>query len=144
MVGKDFDTLNLENEPGFLLYAASKETIRRCNPLLATLDLTYTQYITLLVLWEQPNISVKALGDMLYLDSGTMTPVLKKLEAKGYITRTRSTLDERSVCIGLTEAGIALQQQVNALQPGGFFPLKAKETAQLNTLLRKLLAALQK
>ena len=144
MVGKDFDTLNLENEPGFLLYAASKETIRRCNPLLATLDLTYTQYITLLVLWDQPNISVKALGDMLYLDSGTMTPVLKKLEAKGYITRTRSTLDERSVCIGLTEDGIALKEQVETLQPGGYFPLKAKETAQLNTLLRKLLAALQK
>jgi len=141
----EFDALKLENQLCFPLYAGSKEIIRRYKPFLDPLDLTYTQYLTLLVLWEKSNISVKALGDMLYLDSGTMTPVLKKLEAKGYITRTRSTMDERSVCIGLTPDGEALKEKAADLpqQLNSCIPLKPKEIAQLSGLLSKLLAGLE-
>ena len=101
----------LEDLRSFPLYAGSKEIIRRYKPYLDPLDLTYTQYITMMVLWEKKKISVKALGECLYLDSGTMTPVLKKLESKAYITRTRSVKDERSVDIELTERGAALQAE---------------------------------
>lgn len=107
----EFDPLKLENQLCFPLYACSKEIIRRYKPFLDPLDLTYTQYITLLVLWEKKTVNVKELGDRLYLDSGTLTPLLKKLEAKGLVTRTRSSTDERSVDIALTDAGAALRQQ---------------------------------
>lgn len=111
MAHPEFDPLKLENQLCFPLYACSKEIIRRYKPFLDPLDLTYTQYITLLVLWEKKTVNVKELGDRLYLDSGTLTPLLKKLEAKGLVTRTRSSTDERSVDIALTDAGAALRQQ---------------------------------
>lgn len=136
-----FDPLRLENQLCFPLYACSKEIIRRYKPFLDPLDLTYTQYIALMVLWQKKSISVKALGDCLYLDSGTMTPVLKKLESKGYITRTRSTEDERSVVIELTEKGEALKNEaVNVPgQLAELVKLDADEAAELHRLLYKVL-----
>ena len=81
------------------------------KPFLDKLDLTYTQYITMMVMWENKKINVKELGEHLYLDSGTLTPLLKKLELKGYITRKRSTADERNLLVKITEEGIALKEQ---------------------------------
>jgi DNA-binding MarR family transcriptional regulator len=99
------DSLRLENQLCFSLYAASRKVIQLYAPMLDALGLTYTQYITLLVLWEFPSLPVKDLGKSLQLDTGTLTPVLKKLEKKGLVTRTRSTQDERSVLIELTSRG---------------------------------------
>ncbi|MCE1253369.1 MAG: MarR family transcriptional regulator [Anaerolineae bacterium] len=106
------DFLLLNNQFCFTLYAASRKVIQSYAPLLNELDLTYTQYITLLVLWEHPVLPVKDLGDFLMLDTGTLSPLLKKLENKGLVTRTRSRSDERIVMIKITEAGAALKSTV--------------------------------
>ena len=106
-----FEQLKLENQLCFPLYAAAKEVVRKYKPYLDQLDLTYTQYITMMVLWEKENLNVKELGSMLYLDSGTLTPLLKKLEAKGYITRRRCKEDERNLIICITEKGEALKEK---------------------------------
>ncbi len=105
------DALKLENQLCFPLYACSKEIVRRYKPYLDELDLTYTQYITMMVLWEEYEINVKELGKKLYLDSGTLTPLLKKLEAKGYITRNRSKEDERNLVVKITDSGKALKEK---------------------------------
>ena len=97
------DGLKLENQLCFPLYACSKEIIRRYKPLLNELDLTYTQYITMMVLWDKKEINVKTLGEKIFLDSGTLTPVLKKLESKGYIERNRASDDERNLIITITK-----------------------------------------
>ena len=86
----NYDALKLENQLCFPLYAASREVIKRYTPFLKELDLTYTQYIVMMVLWQEDEISVKELGCRLFLDSGTLTPVLKSLEGKGCVTRRRS------------------------------------------------------
>lgn len=145
MDAQQFDTLKLENQLCFPLYACSKEIIRRYKPFLDPLDLTYTQYITLLALWEKQSISVKALGECLYLDSGTMTPVLKKLECKGYITRTRAIQDERSVVIALTKEGEALKEKARDIpvKLGSCVKLAPEETLKLHELLGKLLNTLE-
>ena len=109
MSNSEFDALKLENQLCFPLYAAAREVVKRYRPYLDALDLTYTQYITMMVMWEQKEITVKALGEKLFLDSGTMTPVLKSLEAKGLVTRKRSVADERSVSVSITEKGEALK-----------------------------------
>ena len=101
----DFSSLKLDNQLCFPLYAASREVIRRYRPFLEELDLTYTQYITMMVFWEVGQINVKELGKRLYLDSGTLTPLLKSLEAKGYVNRSRSKSDERVLNVELTVAG---------------------------------------
>ena len=98
-----YDCLRLDSQLCFPLYACSKEIIRRYKPYLDKLDLTYTQYITMMVLWEHSDINVKELGKCLYLDSGTLTPVLKKLESKGYLLRSRSRTDERNLTVSITE-----------------------------------------
>ena len=105
------DSLKLENQLCFPLYVCSKEIIRRYKPILDKLDLTYTQYITMMVLWEHDTINVKTLGKMLYLDSGTLTPLLKKLESKEYITRTRNNNDERNLNISITDKGKDLKEK---------------------------------
>ena len=92
-----FDCLKLENQLCFPLYACSKEIVKKYKPFLDKIDLTYTQYITMIVMWEKREINVKELGNCLYLDSGTLTPLLKKLEQKGYVTRQRSEKDERNL-----------------------------------------------
>ena len=107
----NYDALKLKNQLCFPLYAVSKEVTRLYKPFLDPLNLTYTQYITMMVLWETDHINVKSLGEKLYLDSGTLTPLLKKLESQSLIERTRSKENERNVIITLTDSGWALRDQ---------------------------------
>lgn len=104
------ETLKLDNQICFALYASSKEIIKKYKPLLDPLGITYTQYIVLLVLWEEDNITVKHLGERLLLDSGTLTPLLKRLETQNLLKRTRSASDERNVYVSLTKEGIELKK----------------------------------
>ena len=136
-----YDALKLVNQLCFPLYACSREMIKQYKPFLDEIDLTYTQYITMMVLWEQKSINVKTLGTLLYLDSGTLTPLLKKLEAKGLVTRCRSTEDERSLIITLTAAGEALKERAVTI-PGEMakcVSLEPREAAELYRLLYKML-----
>ena len=105
------ELLKLDNQLCFRLYVASKEIIRKYNPLLDDLDLTYTQYITLLALWEKDQISVKELGQRLYLDSGTLTPLLNKLKSKGLIEKTKHEKDGRELILSLTKKGRDLKEK---------------------------------
>ena len=136
-----YDALKLENQLCFPLYAAAREVVKRYRPYLDALDLTYTQYITMMVMWEQKEITVKALGEKLFLDSGTMTPVLKSLEAKGYVTRKRSTTDERSVSVFLTDSGEVLKERAVEVPANvaGCVGLEPEEAIQLYGLLYKVL-----
>jgi len=112
MSEKNEDTmLQLDNQVCFALYSAANAMVRAYRPLLKTLDLTYPQYLAMLVFWQQDQISVKVLGEQLHLDSGTLTPLLKRLESKGLIRRERSKEDERARILCLTQAGIALKAQ---------------------------------
>ncbi|MBQ5338823.1 MAG: MarR family transcriptional regulator, partial [Oscillospiraceae bacterium] len=104
-----FEQIKLENQLCFPLYACSREVIKRYRPFLDEIGLTYTQYVAMIVFWEEDSISVKELGRRLHLDSGTLTPVLKSLEQKGYITRRRSTEDERVLIAALTPEGRSLE-----------------------------------
>lgn len=110
-----YEQLKLENQLCFPLYAAAKEVVRKYKPFLDEVDLTYTQYITMMVLWEHESMNVKELGSKLYLDSGTLTPLLKKLEAKGYISRCRCKEDERNLIIQITEQGEALKEKAASI-----------------------------
>ena len=107
--------LRLENQLCFALYSATNAMIRAYRPWLEQLDLTYPQYLALLVLWQEDGVSVKQLGEQLHLDSGTLTPLLKRLEAKGLVTRGRRENDERVRVLVLTEAGQALRQQASGI-----------------------------
>ena len=111
----EFNMLALDNQLCFALYVCSKEIIRKYNPLLEPLGLTYTSYITLLCLWEKDNVPVKELGARLFLDSGTLTPLLKKMEAQGLVTRTRGGKDERTVYIELTKEGRAMRKKCESV-----------------------------
>ena len=106
-----YESLKLSKQLCFPLYACSREMIKLYKPYLDELGLTYTQYITMMVLWEHKAMTVKALGQELYLDSGTLTPLLKKLEEKGLVTRRRSDLDERNLIVTITEKGEAMRDQ---------------------------------
>ena len=106
-----YECLKLSNQLCFPLYAVAKEIVKKYKPYLDEMDLTYTQYIAMLVLWENKSMGVKELGRHLYLDSGTLTPLLKKLENKGYITRERSKEDERNLNISITKEGEALKDK---------------------------------
>ena len=106
-----YDCLKLENQLCFPLYACSKEIIRRYKPFLDELDLTYTQYLAMMVMWDRGEMNVKHLGECLYLDSGTLTPVLKKLESKGYVIRSRSREDERNLIVTITDKGRQLREE---------------------------------
>ena len=136
-----YESLKLGNQLCFPLYACSKEIIRKYKPYLDNIDLTYTQYITMMVLWEKKTVNVKTLGECLYLDSGTLTPVLKKLESKGYITRVRSNEDERNLVVTITEEGEALKDKaVNIPSEMGSCVQLTKEEAQvLYNLLYKII-----
>ena len=140
---ENYDSLKLENQLCFPLYAASREIIKHYRPFLEELDLTYTQYIAMMVLWEENKISVKDLGRKLFLDSGTLTPVLKSLEAKGYIRRYRSPEDERVLIAELTEAGGALRSQAVSVpsKMAGCITLQPEEAAVLYRILYKILGA---
>ncbi|MGH4122283.1 MAG: MarR family winged helix-turn-helix transcriptional regulator [Clostridium sp.] len=106
----NYEALKLDNQLCFALYACSREITKLYKPLLDKLGITYTQYISLLVLWEKDNITVKEMGEKLHLDSGTLTPLLKKLECMNLVNRTRDTVDERKVYVKLTERGIELKK----------------------------------
>ncbi|MBQ1662605.1 MAG: MarR family transcriptional regulator [Treponema sp.] len=145
MENQDYSCLRLDNQLCFPLYACSKEIIKRYKPFLDELDLTYTQYITMMVLWERKEMNVKELGEHLYLDSGTLTPLLKKLEAKGYITRQRMKTDERNVLIQITQAGEYLKEDAVHI-PGEMSQcvnLEPQEAKVLYILLRKILKQLK-
>lgn len=139
-----YDTLKLENQLCFPLYAASREVIKRYHPYLTELGLTYTQYIAMMVLWTDRQISVKELGQKLFLDSGTLTPVLKSLEEKGYVNRRRSSEDERVLIVEITEAGEALKEQAVSIPEkiAGCVRLDTEEAMQLHKLLYKVLAVM--
>lgn len=143
MSNSKFDALKLENQLCFPLYAATREIVKKYRPYLDELDLTYTQYITMMVMWENAEITVKALGEKLYLDSGTMTPVLKSLEAKGFIERKRSATDERSVSAFLTDSGKALKEKAVDIPAkiATCVGLDQGEAMQLYSLLYKVLKA---
>ncbi len=140
-MGDKFDCLKISNQLCFPLYACSKEIVKRYKPYLDPIDLTYTQYITMLVVWEEEEITVKALGDKLFLDSGTLTPVLKKLEQKGYVSRSRSKDDERNLIITLTKEGEELKKQACEIpaKMGKCVCLSTEEAQQLYGLLYKIL-----
>ena len=140
-----YDCLRIENQLCFPLYAASKELVRHYKPLLDKLDLTYTQYIAMMVLWDCKECNVKELGQKLYLDSGTLTPLLKKLESKGYIERSRSAMDERSLVVKLTKAGEELRDRALSVPEGiaCCVHLEPTEAAELYRLLYKVLGGMQ-
>ena len=140
-----YDVLKLENQLCFPLYAAAKETVKLYRPLLEKMNLTYTQYIAMLVFWEHKKMNVKELGEKLYLDSGTLTPVLKSLEAKGYVRRYRSTEDERVLLVEVTEAGKALREEALSVpaQMACHVVLSPEESLTLYKLLYKLLSAIE-
>ena len=140
------DTLKLENQLSFSLYACSKELIRAYKPLLASLNLTYTQYLAMTVLWEFGQTNSKVMGRLLYLDSGTLTPVLKALEQKGYLRRSRGQLDGRHLIVTITDEGYKLKEKAAHIpaEISATLGLSEKEHAQLSALLEKLLAGLTK
>lgn len=105
------EALNLKNQLCFPLYACARETVKLYKPYLERVGLTYTQYITMMILWERRSVTAKELGQRLYLDSGTLTPLLKRMEAKGLLTRQRDPVDERSLRVTITEAGTALKER---------------------------------
>ncbi len=136
-----YDGLKIENQICFPLYAASREIIKQYHPFLTELDITYTQYITLMVLWEEKKISVKDLGKKLYLDSGTLTPLLKNLESRGFITRNRSKEDERVLIAEITESGMALRDKAVTIpqKMASCSKLSADDAKDLYRILYKLL-----
>ena len=142
-MGDKYDCLKISNQLCFPLYACSKEIVKRYKPYLDPIDLTYTQYITMMVIWEEQEITVKALGDKLFLDSGTLTPVLKKLEQKGYVKRSRSKDDERNLIITLTKEGLELKKQACEIpaKMGHCVKLTPEESEQLYSLLYKILGS---
>lgn len=138
---QEYENLKLKNQMCFPLYAASREVVKRYRPFLEELGITYTQYIAMMVFWEEKKVSVKELGKKLYLDSGTLTPVLKSLESKGLVRRYRSDKDERVLLVEITEEGEKLKEKA-ALIPqkiAGCIKLEEKEAVQLYQLLYKVL-----
>ena len=135
------EKLKLENQLCFPLYACAKEVVRRYTPLLEPLGLTYTQYIVMMVLWEHKSLSVGDMGRRLFLDSGTLTPLLKKMERNGWLSRQRSKDDERVVIVSITDTGEALQEIVSEVpvKMAQCVKLESDEALQLYTLLNKML-----
>ena len=142
MEDNKYEKLQLKRQLCFPLYAASRETIRLYKPYLDELDLTYTQYISMMVLWERKSVTVKELGKELYLDSGTLTPLLKKLEHKGLLTRKRSTEDERNLIVTITEQGESLKDKALQIHDNmaACVKLTHEESLTMYRLLYKLLS----
>lgn len=135
------EKLCLKNQLCFKFYALSRHITALYQPLLAELGLTYPQYLVMLVLWEKELISVKDLGQQLMLDSGTLTPLLKRLEQKGLLNRKRCTADERKVDVSLTEKGLHIQQQAACIpdQLKEYMAMDAGELQQFNATLTRLM-----
>lgn len=145
MAKEKYDCLKLENQLCFPLYACAKEIVRRYKPFLDEIDLTYTQYIVMMALWEHENMNVKELGETLYLDSGTLTPVLKKLESKGFIKRERAKKDERNLVITVTAEGMKLKEKAVKVpaQMGSCVKLEVDEAIVLHKLLHRVLSGFE-
>lgn len=143
MDDQKYDALKLENQLCFPLYAASRDVIKQYKTMLDKIDLTYTQYIVMLVLWERHQITTKEMGKLLHLDSGTLTPLLKKMEAKGFLSRKRAEFDERNLSVTITEKGMQLRDEAVEI-PGQIAQcsvLTEDETAALHELLYKIMDA---
>jgi DNA-binding MarR family transcriptional regulator len=136
-----YDSLKLGNQLCFPLYAAAKEITRKYKPFLDELDLTYTQYICMMVMWEHKSLNVKKLGEYIYLDSGTLTPLLKKLEEKGYIERNKNLKDERNLTISITDKGLKLRDKALDVPKnmGSCIQLSPEEAQLLYKVLYKIL-----
>ncbi|MBK6088361.1 MarR family transcriptional regulator [Ruminococcus sp. M6(2020)] len=134
---KNYDAIKLENQLCFPLYACSKEVIRLYRKPLEKLNLTYTQYVVMMVLWEQGDITEGELGKIVHLDSGTLAPLLKRLEKQGLLTRSRLESNERKLLVTLTNAGEALKENAIAVpeEMQGCIPLSKAELKQLKLLL---------
>lgn len=141
-----YDALALKNQLCFPIYLCSKEIIRRYTPILEKIDLTYTQYIVMMYLWEMKTSNVKDMGGALLLDSGTLTPILKKLESKGYVKRERSRKDERNLIITLTEKGERLKVRAVSVpqEMCCCFALSDDEAKTLGSLIYKVLKNVQR
>ena len=135
------ESLKLENQLCFPLYACAKEIVRRYTPLLEPLGLTYTQYIAMMVMWEHKSISIRDMGKLLFLDSGTLTPMLKKMEKAGWIQRKRSESDERMVILTITARGEELHDKAAEIpsKMARCVTLENDEALQLYSLLNKMM-----
>ena len=140
-----YDQLKLENQLCFPLYACAKEVVKQYTPLLDALGITYTQYLVMLALWQYGDTNVKTLGERLFLDSGTLTPLLKKLATQGLLVRTRSSQDERNVLVHLTSAGEQMKELARNIpqQMRTCIPLDEQESMTLYHLLYKVLGQLR-
>ena len=138
-----YECLRLENQLCFPLYASSREILKKYTPLLKELDITYTQYIALMVLWECKEVSIKDLCKKLYLDTGTLSPMLKSMEKRNLLKRSRKADDERVVTVKITDEGIALREKAVSIpqKVGACLPLEKEEAETLYRLLYKILGA---
>jgi len=138
-----YDCLKLDNQLCFPLYAAAKEVVRKYKPFLDKLDLTYTQYIAMMVIWEQKKLHVTELGKKLYLDTGTISPLIRKLKQKKYITISRDSADERVQIIEITKEGEALREEALSVPKGmaqnRCIDLSLEEACTLKSILEKIL-----
>ena len=141
-MSQQYEQLLLKNQLCFPLYACGRKIVGTYTPYLKPLGLTYTQYIVLMVLWEKESVNVGQLGDILHLDAGTLTPLLKRLEKEGYVTRERSKEDERITIVTITEEGDSLKEKckdIPAKMSCKKSPLSAEEAGELYRLLYKFL-----
>ena len=141
-MSQEYEQLKLENQLCFPMYACARKIVNAYNPYLKPLGLTYTQYIVFMVLWDKENVNVGQLGEILHLDAGTLTPLLKRLEKEGYVTRKRSEEDERVTLISITEKGNELKEKCKDIplkisESGS--SLKEKEAKELYRLLYEFL-----
>ncbi len=141
MTEQEENALKLDNQLCFPLYAAARKVVGLYTPYLKPLGITYTQYLVFMVLWENDGISVNELGKRLFLDNGTLTPLLKKMQADGFLTRTRSTHDERVVIITLTEKGKEMKEKCADVpfSVGGCIRLEREQAEQLYITLYKII-----
>ena len=139
-----YEALKLENQLCFPLYACAREVVKKYKPFLDDIDLTYTQYVTMMVLWESRSVTSKEIGERLHLDSGTLTPVIKKLAEKGLVTRQRSPEDERNLTVTLTDAGLALRDRAACIpgQMGQCICLGPEDAQTLYRILYQLLGSM--
>lgn len=141
---QQYEALKLENQLCFPLYACAREVVKKYKPFLDDIDLTYTQYVTMMVLWEKSSVTSKEIGERLHLDSGTLTPVIKKLAEKGLVTRARSAEDERNLVVTLTDAGLALRDRAACIpgQMGKCICLSPEDAGTLYRILYQLLGSM--
>lgn len=136
-----YDCLKLENQLCFPLYAASREIVRKYTPLLKEIDLTYTQYLVMMIMWEHKKLNIGELGKFLYLDTGTLSPLLKSMETKGFVKRERQKNDERIVNVEITEKGENLKEKALEIpkKMGECLSLSNEDAKTLYKILYKIL-----